>query len=162
MPKSNRPWIWFGVFLCLTALILIWFPNAQTLFSHIREEGSAPTVEFTNGMIVNVEIADTQAERVLGLYGHEPLLENEGMFFVFPNKEIQGFWMKDMLFPIDIIWIDGQMVVGFQQNAQPENPVKTIYYSPAPVDSVLEVQAGFVVQNEVHIGDLLDVDFADE
>ncbi len=150
--------------LCLIALAVIWFPNAQTLFSHMREQRSlpTPTVEFVNGTRVNVEIADTAAERVQGLSFHEPLLENEGMLFLFETKEIQGFWMKDMLFPIDIIWIDGDTVVGFQQDAPLEDPVHTIYYSPVPVDRVLEVQAGFVAQNGVQVGDVLDVELGDK
>lgn len=162
MPTHNHKGTWLGITLCLVALMVIWFPNSQTLFSHIREQRSAPTVEFTNGMIVNVEIADTQAERVQGLSGHDPLLENEGMLFLFEIKEIQGFWMKDMLFPIDIIWIDGTTVVGFEQEAPLEDPVHTIYYSPAPVDRVLEVPSGFVAENEVKIGDVLDVELGDK
>lgn len=162
MSTSNHKWTWLGVILFLIALIAIWFPNVQTLFSHMREQRSDPTVEFANGTKVRVEIADTQAERVQGLSGHDPLLENQGMLFFFETKEIQGFWMKDMLFPIDIIWIDGTTVVGFQQDAPLEDPARTIYYSPIPVDRVLEVSAGFVAQNNVKVGDVLDVQLSDE
>lgn len=162
MQTQNRKWICAIFILCFLALIIFWVSERQTLSSHMREQRSVPTVTFENRTIVSVEIADSQVERVQGLSGHDPLQTNEGMLFLFEKKEVQGFWMKDMLFPIDIIWIDGTTVVGFQQNAPPENPVKTIYYSSAPVDGVLEVQAGFVAQNEVRVGDLLDVDLADE
>lgn len=162
MQKRNRKCLWLVIMLCLIALIAIWYPNIQTFFSHMRKQRSDPTVEFVNGTTVSVEIADSQAEQVQGLSGHEPLAKNEGMFFVFPQKEIQGFWMKDMLFPIDIIWIDGDMVAGSQQDAQLEDPVHTIYYSPVPVDRVLEVSAGFVAQNQVKVGDVLDVRLPDE
>lgn len=138
----------------------IWFPEIRSLLT--APSGSGPTVEFPTGKIVTVEIADSQAEHVQGLSGHAPLEDDEGMLFIFSNKEIQGFWMKDMLFAIDIIWMDGERIVGFQQDAQPENPAKTIYYSPEPVDHVLEVQAGFVAQNDVHVGDLLDADLTDQ
>ncbi len=143
------------VILCLLALMAIWFPA-------VGDERFVPSVKFVNGTTVIVELADTHAERVQGLSGHEPLADDEGMLFLFEMKEIQGFWMKDMLFPIDIIWIDDDTVVGFQQNAQPENPAKTIYYSPVPMDRVLEVQAGFVAQNEVKVGDVLDVHLSDK
>lgn len=162
MPKFNRKWPLWGIILCLIALIVIWYPNVQTLFSHMREERSSPTVTFANGTTVSVEIADTQAERVQGLSGHASLAQDEGMLFLHDEKQIQGFWMKDMLFAIDIIWIDGNTVVGFQEDAQPETPTRTIYYSPVPINRVLEVQAGFVARNEVKVGDVLDVELEDK
>ena len=50
------------------------------------------------------ELADTSSERTKGL-SYRTEIPKEGMLFIFPNKGIQGFWMKDMLFPIDILWL---------------------------------------------------------
>ncbi|MBI4437781.1 DUF192 domain-containing protein [Candidatus Uhrbacteria bacterium] len=152
MQTHARDWILTVVVLSALALVLILFPEVPF----------ASNVTFVNGARVRVEVADTQAERVQGLSGHAPLGEEEGMLFLHEAKTIQGYWMKDMLFPLDIIWLDGATIVGFQENAPPENPAKTIYYSPVPVDRVLEVSAGFVAQNAVAIGDVLDVVLPDE
>ena len=154
--------MWLTVLLCLFALALIWLPNIQSLLSQPREEHPSPSVTFPNGVAVTLELADTQAERVQGLSGHAPLAQDGGMLFLHDEKKVQGYWMKDMLFAIDLIWIDGDTVVGFQEDAQPEDPARTIYYSPVPVDGVLEVSAGFVAQNEVLVGDVLDVELLDE
>jgi uncharacterized membrane protein (UPF0127 family) len=67
------------------------------------------------------------------------------------------FWMKDMKFPIDIIWISGKTIAGFAESVNPE-PEKTIfsltsYSPPQPVDTVLEINAGLVKQYGFQIGD---------
>ena len=116
---------------------------------------------YLNGHEVKVEIADTPAKRTQGLSGRESLAENAGMIFIFPEPKIQNFWMKDMKFPIDIIWIrqtaDGDRVVGFVENAPPasgqsENNL-TIYSSPENVDRVLEINAGLVKKWGIKVGD---------
>ena len=55
---------------------------------------------------VQAEVADTDASRQQGLMFRENLPEGQGMLFVFGTEGRYGFWMKNMKFPIDIIWID--------------------------------------------------------
>lgn len=104
-----------------------------------------------------VEIADTVVKRTLGLSGREELEEGKGMLFVFPEKSQQGFWMKDMKFSIDIIWISGDIVIGFAENAAPEPGVPVyslkVHHSPEPVDRVLEIPAGGVQKYGIKVGD---------
>ena len=112
-----------------------------------------------NDRIFKVEIADNMMSRAQGLSGREKLDDNEGMFFVFGTSSVQGFWMKDMKFALDIIWIKGERIVGFEENVKSE-PKKTIfgltvYYSPEAVDRVLEVNAGTVARNGLRVGDLV-------
>ncbi len=121
-------------------------------------EAKTARIQFPNGVVVTAGVAQTQAERSLGLSGHAPLLENEGLLFLFEKDLIPSFWMKDMLFPIDIIWIAGDRVEGFAQQAQPETPPTTYYKSKSPVNRVLEVSAGFVADNQVKVGDQLDIE----
>ena len=121
-----------------------------------------PVVVFSNETVVHVDIADDNFEREKGLSGRESLEADEGLLFLHDELEYQRYWMKGMLIPIDILWIDGERVVGFVQDAQPEDPATTIYSSPAPVDKVLEVSAGFVSQNDLKIGDILDIQLANE
>lgn len=106
--------------------------------------------------VFNVEIADTVASRIQGLSGRDGLASNEGMLFLFPVSMTQGFWMKGMKFPLDIIWIGDNKVVGMVLDAEPEaGPEYTIYKSPEPVDKVLEINAGQAVRSGIRVGDAL-------
>ncbi len=101
-----------------------------------------------NNQTFEVAVADTPSKRLRGLSGREALQKNEGMLFLFDRAGRYGFWMKDMRFPIDIIWIRGTRVVGFSENLQAE-PHRTIftlplYYPPEAADKVLELNAGLV------------------
>lgn len=105
-----------------------------------------------------VEIADTPATQIKGLSGHEKLLDNEGMLFVFPEKSVQKFWMKEMKFPLDIIWINSDRVAGIIYGAEPEAGEQlTIYASPEPVDKVLEISAGIASAKGVRVGDVIQI-----
>ena len=79
------------------------------------------TIFMPNGVLV-AEVADTKASRELGLSGREMLRPNEGMLFVFETPGRYGFWMKDMKFPLDIVWINQNGVVVFvEKNFTPES-----------------------------------------
>ena len=104
-----------------------------------------------------VDLADTMARQARGLSGREELSENEGMYFIFNSTGTRGFWMRDMKFAIDILWIRDNRVVGVTENMLPE-PDKNIftytkYYPPEPVDRVLEVLAGTVAREGFKAGD---------
>jgi len=66
-----------------------------------------------------VEVANTSEERQRGLMFRESIGENEGMLFIFPNEAFQGFWMKNTLIPLDVIWISGEGKVVDIQTLQP-------------------------------------------
>lgn len=106
-----------------------------------------------------VEIANTARKRQKGLSKRESLAEREGMLFVFAQEDVQPpFWMKEMEFAIDIIWIDDDKVVQIDENVPapesdtPDSELK--FYPPnQPIDYVLEVKAGFADQNDIKVGD---------
>ena len=105
------------------------------------------------GQVVKVDLALTDAEQTRGLSGRKDLAKNEGMLFVFSKPDKYIFWMKDMNFPIDIIWLSGDMrVVYIKKDALPELYPET--YGPH-VDAkyVLEVPDNFSNQNNLKIGD---------
>lgn len=104
-----------------------------------------------------VEIADTPSERARGLSGRESLKEGEGMLFVFDEPSRVGFWMKDMNFAIDIIWIDAQgRVVGVEKGVKPESYPDTLI-PPEEVKYVLEVPAYFSDTASINVGDVLTI-----
>ncbi len=65
------------------------------------------TVLLINNHKISAEVADNQAEQARGLSNRDSLAPDAGMLFVFEQPGRPGFWMKDMLFNLDIIWIDG-------------------------------------------------------
>jgi uncharacterized membrane protein (UPF0127 family) len=114
------------------------------------------------GAKIFVEVADSPKKRAKGLSGRNTLAENEGMLFVFNEKDtIPSFWMKGMLFPIDIVWIADNQVVQIDSNVQPEPDTpdaKLKHYRPLrPVDYVLEVSAGFSSKNSIKSGDTVNL-----
>ena len=106
------------------------------------------------GQEFTVEVADTPKERMEGLSVKNTLGEKEGMLFVFEEEGIYGFWMKDMKFPIDIIWIKGNKVIGFDANVKSDS-YPTTFYPPAAVDRVLELSEGAV--NKFNINEGIEV-----
>lgn len=103
---------------------------------------------------LNVEIADTPEKQEKGLSGRDSLDENAGMLFVFQDNA-PGFWMKDMKFPLDFIWINaGGEIVEILPNIDPST-YPQVYEPLEPVKYVLEVNAGAAEANGLAVGDTL-------
>ncbi len=103
--------------------------------------------------ILNVELAITPEQRERGLSGHKPLAINEAMLFVFDTPGKYGFWMKDMLFSIDMIWLSAEgKVVYIEKSVAPDTFPKS-FASESPALYFLETKAGFSSQNNIKIGD---------
>ncbi|MBI1838711.1 MAG: DUF192 domain-containing protein [Candidatus Colwellbacteria bacterium] len=108
-----------------------------------------------------VEVAATPIKQTKGLSGRDGLGLNAGMLFPFSELSTHSFWMKDMKFPIDIIWIQNDKVVGFEENMEPGSSKSDaelrIYSPPSPINNVLEVAAGTVLRLGVKIGDAISI-----
>jgi uncharacterized membrane protein (UPF0127 family) len=101
-----------------------------------------------------VEVVNTSASLTQGLSGR-PAIGSDGMLFVFPKSQKAGFWMKDMQFDLDLIWIDQNKILEITPNVPaPATPdAKLPTYSPQqPVDKVLEVPAGTAAELGLEIG----------
>lgn len=107
--------------------------------------------------VINAEIADTPESRELGLSGRKGMANNKGMLFVFPRESRYGFWMKDMLFPIDMVWINKEGVVVYKaENAKPEDyPAK--YVNMADAMYVLELPANQASEHGIYLGVVLGI-----
>ncbi len=96
-----------------------------------------------NGHKLHVYIARTIQEKEKGLSGHARLHENQGMLFMFDHADIYSFWMPDMKFPIDIIWIRKNIVQEITTLGIPEKDTPIPRYTPIEkADMVLEIDAG--------------------
>lgn len=145
----------FVVLIATVSLIFLSWEN-PTSNQNIQDKFQAKKIErISIGQTqINVEISDSTSELAKGLSGRESLDEDSGMYFVLGKKRMVNFWMKGMKFPIDIIWIDGNKVVGYVENAQlpTEHDIPT-FSSIVPVTNVLEVNAGFVQKHSLKTGD---------
>lgn len=121
----------------------------QTLFKQ--------TTAVVNNSTFNLTLAKSQKEKEVGLSEKKSLEQNSGMLFIFEKPDLYSFWMKNMKFPIDIIFIKDNKVVTVYPNAKPptntEDSSLTIYKPEEPADKVLEINAGLTEKNNIKKGD---------
>lgn len=111
-----------------------------------------------SGRQIMVEVVREKQDMVQGLSGRDRLEENQGMLFDYGNGAgvVPEFWMKDMKFSLDLVWIKDKKISGITRNVpvpKPESGQLPLYYPPGQVDQVLEVNAGWTDRNEVKPGD---------
>jgi len=105
-------------------------------------------------VVFTVDVADTPDLRAVGLSGRTGIERNQGMLFLFDKPDLYGFWMKDMLFPIDIIWIRDKQVVGVTEDLPlSASEFPPVFYAPSFIDAALEIRAGEVRVREIMVGD---------
>ncbi len=127
-------------FLCGILIFVFWF-NQNRPCANFHEA----TLQ-TSTQNISISIADASEKQSRGLGGCTYIPKNSGMYFTAQGKQVT-FWMKDMLIPIDIIWIKHSEVIGIEQNVPnaPKNTpdsALTTYPSPGEIDAVLEIEAG--------------------
>lgn len=118
---------------------------------------SSETASVTiDGHPVDAEIADTGELRERGLSYRDDLGADDGMLFVYQTPSPRSFWMFEMRFCLDILWITDGELVGAAENAcpaaAPGDDIPT-FRSPEPVQYVLEVNAGWMAEHDVRAGD---------
>lgn len=104
---------------------------------------------------VTIELARTPRERAQGLMYRKQLGVNDGMLFLFDQSEVQKFWMKNTLIPLDMIFIGEDLrVVGVESNAE---PLTTMARGPdLPSRYVLEVNGGWAEAHGVRAGTVVE------
>jgi uncharacterized membrane protein (UPF0127 family) len=115
-------------------------------------------VYFPDGDSVTAELAITLVEREQGLMYRQKMAFDQAMLFVFDEESSHSFWMKNMLIPLDLLWLDkDKRIVHIEQNAPPcqQEPCPT-YTSQIPALYVLELKAGSVEKRKLKILDRLD------
>jgi uncharacterized membrane protein (UPF0127 family) len=101
---------------------------------------------------LDVEVVNTNLSRSLGLSGRSRLQDNEGMLFVFDHPGKYGFWMKDMNFALDIIWINQNgIVVWIEREVDPSSYPKA-FINQADASYVLEINSGLSKKFGLYLG----------
>lgn len=149
-----RPVLWFGAIVAVFAGIIGFeLLHVNSLDTSGGLAGSSYTLTL-DGASVRVALARTPAEQERGLGVRNSLAPDEGMLFIFPEDGKYAFWMKNMKFPIDILWLAaGGKVVYVVPDLSPSTYPHS--FAPTmPARFVLEVPAGWAAAHNVHLGDL--------
>jgi uncharacterized membrane protein (UPF0127 family) len=114
------------------------------------------TLELNNSTY-QLTIVQSDADRQRGLSGTASLPSDHAMLFVFPNIGRPAIWMKDMNYPIDIVWLDSdKKVVYMVKNAQPSSYPDTIFQTDKDSRYVIELSAGTIEKTGIHRGDMAE------
>jgi len=145
-------------------IILVFIAVFGIIFQSFRRN-SIPFLKSPKATIdnhsFNLTVAKTLKETQIGLSEKKSLDQNSGMFFVFEGPAFYSFWMKNMKFPIDIIFIKGDKIVTIYENV---NPPKTIneslstYKPEEPADKVLEINAGLSKKYNIKKGNTVKIE----
>lgn len=115
------------------------------------------TIDASNGETVRlqVEIADSDAERQRGLMERTALGQDRGMLFVFDGEQQLSFWMKNTLIPLSVAYIDSEGRIIDIQDMQPLD--ETSHPSAEPAQYALEVNQGYFAEHGVEVGDTAEL-----
>lgn len=152
------------VLLCVLVILKLYDIYADNVAPAIFNRNEVtPTISQTSVQIgtirYRVELADNDAERQQGLSGRSELAPSTGMLFIFPSKDTYAFWMKDMKFPLDLIWVDGDTISDITENVPiPLTQTYLPQYRPKlPIDKVLEINVGEVKKHGFFIGQKVNI-----
>ncbi len=141
------------------AFLLMTYSNHDQKVSAQKNLSNTTTnfVKIKN-LIIPVDLAITPDQQAKGLSIKNILNESQGMLFPFHNPGDYSFWMKDMKFPLDILWINSDnKIVHIEKNLQP-----CVFfllcpsYSPHSISKyVLEVNSNYTTKNNITVGDIV-------
>lgn len=164
-PKKNniKPWqmITAGILVVGFILYLVLFNNPASEETkemyEFNKEGEMIFLDSLNHVKtkIDIEIADSEYDRQLGLMFRVKMKENQGMLFIFPEERFQSFWMRNTNLSLDIIFANANKeIVNIHKNTTPL--AETSYPSSGPALYVLEVNAGFTDKYNIQAGDKLN------
>ena len=136
-----------GLIVAVSAVVVF----VAVTFNVISVYGNRIEKISLGGETFRVEIVKSPQKRMRGLGRRKSLCENCGMLFVFSKEGRHNFWMKDMEFPLDILWLENGKVVWIEKNIS-ENS-EEIFSPPVYSDMVLELNSGIVDKIEIKEGD---------
>ncbi len=142
----KKKYFFYGLFILVALFLLL----APTLFYQ-------PATAHLNvaGKTVALEIASTDAAREKGLGGRKTMPDERGMVFVLSKPAATCFWMKDMLFPLDIIWVNtDKQVIYLASNVSPKTYPKS-YCPSSSAKYVIELNAGQAQKLNINPGKML-------
>lgn len=155
MTTKKKLWILAGV-IVLLLISIRFFPyrcNCSAVVLPVSTEGLKIEAIKLGSVLVNVEVADTDAARSQGLSDRTSLADGNGMLFVFGPPQTPGFWMKDMNFSLDMVWVGvDNSIIKIDKNVA-ASTYPAVFYPPKIVKVVIELPAGFTDANTIKVGE---------
>jgi len=158
--KLNPLLVKIGIATIALMVVLVFVLNncqdetTDVHYYKFKKEGELTFVDSVENPIIkiDIEIADNDYERQLGLMNRQSMEEMQGMLFIFPQQQFQSFWMRNTLFSLDMLFINSNKeIVTIHKNTTPLS--EQSYPSSAPAIYVLEVNAGFCDRHNIKLGD---------
>lgn len=158
--KLNPLFVKIGIATIVLIVVLVFVLNncqdetTEVHYYKFKKEGELTFVDSVENPIIkiDIEIADNDYERQLGLMNRQSMEEMQGMLFIFPQERYQSFWMMNTLFSLDIIFINSNKeIVTIHKNTIPLS--EQSYPSTSPAQYVVEVNAGFCDRHNIKLGD---------
>ena len=103
-------------------------------------------------VLLTAEVASTPEDRAKGLGGRSGLATGEGMLLDFDKPDLYGIWMKNMQFPLDIIWLDTNLMVVHIESSVSPTTYPAVFKPSSPAKYVLEAPVGFVAESGLTVG----------
>lgn len=154
--------------LSLVAVLLL-VPAVGACGGSSSPEAPAPGTALLRigDLTVEAEVPQTPEAFKRGLSGRERMDEDRGMLFVYTSEGPYSFWMKDMLFPLDLVWISADLrVVDIIANVEPQPGVPdndlTIYTPRSPALYTLELVGGVAEKHGLQVGDAVEIVLPEE
>lgn len=155
----NKLIIIFGIILAIFAGVVFFQFRAKPNNKSISQKSPTSSISI-NGRTFKIEIAKTLDEQQVGLSERDSLPQDQGMLFVYDKPDFYNFWMKNMKFPLDIIFIRDNKVVSVAQSAFPPGPNVTnppLIKPDGMINKVLEVNSGISKKYNIKKGDKVDI-----
>lgn len=152
--------------------------NAQQLPSATSQPSPSPTAQKVEnlgqslpvsatatmaGTKIQLEVAQTPEQQAMGLMYRTSLADDRGMLFVFNPPRPVGFWMKNTLIPLDMVFLRKGVVMDISANVPPCTTDPCPTYGPGrPVDQVIELRAGRAKELGLKVGDRVTIQKLDK
>jgi len=157
------------IFLILVLLIVVLSAFYQLTVVNMENvnEGQSAVVTFlpdnSASVVITCEVASSPEKRLMGLMFREELPVDEGMLFVFDYPRNVSYWMKNVLIPLDIIFLDENCTVINMENAEVETNVSDDklkrYHSASPAKWVIEVNQGLCNSYGIEKGTEVSIEY---
>jgi len=155
--KKQKLYFVFAVLIIVAAVVVFYSldKEEETMPGYsFKKEGELTFLKQSGEEIkrIDIEVADTEYDRALGLMFRKVMTENQGMLFIFPYEQFQSFWMRNTYISLDMLFVNADKeIVTIHKNTQVLTDKS--YPSSKPAKYVVEVIAGFCDAYGVEVGD---------
>ena len=150
------------VVLIITSLVYLFrqkdetVPPVEVVVTEEMSSGLAQKQAMLGSTVYTLDIADTHVLQEKGLSFRESLSPQTGMLFIFHTPDVYQFWMKDMKFAIDIIWLDENKKVVYIEEFVDPSTYPQSFGPETPTQYVIEIPAGDTTKVGLKVGDLIN------